>query len=391
MNNSSALRVLFVSHTYIVGVNQAKLNAIAATGEVEVGLLTPRRWQARSWKKRLELERPYSQLQLYPASVFPEGYTSGYLHSPLRVWQTLQAFQPDLIQVEQEVTAVSAFEMALWSRLYGIPLSVFCWENMDKPLSPLRRSMRQFVLQTADLLLPGNQEGAELVRKWGYTGRLEVMPQLGVDTQLFTPNPQKTKDSVLRIGYVGRLVYQKGIDLLFTAAKQLRDRGHACEIILCGTGLEEDQLKQEAIAQGIADCVTWQGAVRHDEVPAKMRQFDLLVLPSRSDVGWKEQFGHVLIEAMATGIPVIGSTCGEIPNVVGRADLVFPEGDAEGLAAILERMICETDWWQAAGEYSLQRVNQLYTHEVIADRLVRLWRTVLTAKQPVYSRHSQLS
>jgi glycosyltransferase involved in cell wall biosynthesis len=85
----------------------------------------------------------------------------------------------------------------------------------------------------------------------------------------------------------------------------------------------------------------------------------------------------VLIEAMAMGVPVIGSTSGEIPNVIGRPDLVFPEGDAQRLAAILERMIREPEWREEAGRYGMTRVYQHYTHERIAERLVSLWQNLL--------------
>ncbi|BCX08069.1 MAG: hypothetical protein KatS3mg066_1928 [Fischerella sp.] len=74
---------------------------------------------------------------------------------------------------------------------------------------------------------------------------------------------------------------------------------------------------------------------------------------------------------------MLGSTCGEIPNVIGRPDLVFPQEDSEALTAILERMIREPDWWKAAGEYSLQRVQQQYTHQSIAQKLVNLWHQVV--------------
>ena len=77
------------------------------------------------------------------------------------------------------------------------------------------------------------------------------------------------------------------------------------------------------------------------------------------------------------GIPVIGSNSGEIPHVIGRADLVFPEEDANALADILARAIEDTPWRQEAGCYGMNRVQQLYTHDRIAQRLIALWQTVL--------------
>lgn len=85
----------------------------------------------------------------------------------------------------------------------------------------------------------------------------------------------------------------------------------------------------------------------------------------------------MLIEAMSMGIPVIGSNSGEIANVIGRADLVFPEENASLLADLLARLINDPQWRQEAGRYGLTRVHQLYSHDRIAQRLIVLWHRVL--------------
>lgn len=379
---NSCLRVLFVSHTYVVGVNQGKLNAIAATGQATVGLLVPAKWQALAWGKRFEIEKPYPNIQIYPAKVWFEGKVGAYFYPPWVIQQAIADFCPDIIQVEQEVFSVSAFELALWARFTGKPLVLFCWENRERKLSNFRNRLRQFVLNTAQLIVAGNLEGEELLRRWGYTGLIEVMPQMGVDTALFNPGLRQPKNhQQLIIGFVGRLAHHKGIDVLIAAVSQLRDRGHECQVVLCGSGPDEELLRQEAQKHNVADLIVWRGGVRHDEVPQEMSKFDVLVLPSRSVPDWKEQFGHVLIEAMAMGIPAVGSNCGEIPNVIGRPDLVFSEGDARQLAAILERMICDLAWRQELEQDSLDRARQHYTHERIAERSLDLWRKAIEQKK----------
>lgn len=375
--DSARLRVLFVSHTYIVGLNQGKLNAIAETGVVEVGLLVPQKWEAPQWNKQLELESPYPAIQTYSAPIWFSGRAGAYFYSPLAVLNTINHFRPDIIQVEQEVFSLSAFEIALFAKLFGKPLVLFGWENMARQLSPLRQWIRQFVFNTTQLILAGNHEGAEIMKQWGFKKPIEVMPQMGVDTTVFAPPSPKSATARLTIGFVGRLSHHKGIDLLIEAACILRDRGHDFQITLCGSGSDEATFQGTVNQYSLNDQFVWRGGVRHDEVPQEMAQFDVVVLPSRTIKTWKEQFGHVLIEAMAMGIPVVGSTCGEIPNVVGHPDLVFPEGDASALAQVLERLICEPEWRQQAAQHSLDRVHQYYTHERIAQRLIQLWQQIL--------------
>lgn len=371
------LRVLFVSQAYVVGVNQGKLNAIAETDKVEVGLLVPSNWKALEWNRRFIVETPYPKIKVYTAPVLFSGRGGAYVFNPLRIWQVVNDFKPDIIQVEQEVFSLCALEFAVWSRLTGKPLALFGWENMDRALSIGRSSVCKFVMNTVKLMLPGNYDGANLMRKWGYTGLMEIIPQIGVDTQLFAPKSRQTQNEVFNIGFLGRLVPEKGIDTIFNAVRHLQGKGLKCVLTICGTGYIEEALKNEAQKQKIAHLVIWRGGVRHDQAPAEITNFDVLVLPSRTSGTWKEQFGHVLIEAMAMGVPVIGSNSGEIPNVIGRSDLVFPEDDALSLAAIVERMIREPNFWQEAGQYGINRVQQHYTHERIAQRLIDLWEKVL--------------
>jgi glycosyltransferase involved in cell wall biosynthesis len=371
------LRILFVSHTYVLGINQGKLDAIIKTQLATLGLLVPDPWKAQGWKQIFDLEKPYTEIQYFPSKVIFNGRTGAFLFS---FWTTLNAilkFKPDLLQVEEEVFSLSTFQMAILARLLRIPMAVFGWENQDRKLSLPRRWIRRFVLDTASLIIAGNQDGGQLLRKWGYTGPVEVMPQMGVDMSLFAATARQRRTRELLIGYMGRLVHDKGIDLLLVAAQHLRERGHLVRVVLCGSGQDEVTLRQTAEQQGVADLVTWKGKVPHADVPLEMNQFDVLVLPSRSVPTWKEQFGHVLIEAMSMGLPVIGSTCGEIPNVIGRADLVFPENDAAKLADILERMIQEPDWYQEVSQYGINRVQDHYTHTQIAERLVERWTEVL--------------
>lgn len=370
------LRVLFISHAYVVGVNQGKLAAISQVAGVTVGLLAPSNWKALEWGRLLPLERPYPNIEIYAAPVLFSGRVGAYFYAPWVLWQVVRDFKPDLIQVETEVFSLCAFEAAILARMTGIPLAIFGWENQLRQLSRVRWQICQFVLNTAKAIISGNQDGAKVMQEWNYRGSLEVMPQMGVDPEFFAPAPT-TNSAIFRIGFLGRLAHSKGIDLIFTAVAKLRDRGIKSQIILCGSGPEEAALKQLAADLHIAELVIWRGAVPHSQAPTELSQFDVLVLPSRSTATWKEQFGHVLIEAMSMGIPVIGSNSGEIANVIGRADLVFPEENASLLADLLARLINDPQWRQEAGRYGLTRVHQRYSHDRIAQRLIVLWHKVL--------------
>ena len=386
---------MFVSHTYVVGINQGKLNAIAQLDDVEVGLIAPNNWTALEWNRPIPLENPYPNICLYPVPVSSAGKGGACIYSPWHVLRALKDFQPDIVQVELEVFSLGAFEFALWSRWTGIPIAIFGWENrIERRLPFLREHLCQFVLKTAPLIIPGNQDGADLMRKWNYAGLIETMPQMGVDPEFFSQHKRQTAlseksakhNQTFVIGYLGRLVHEKGIDVVFKALGQLRAQGLDCRVVLWGSGTDEAALKQEAQALQISEYVSWQGAVRHEQVPEAISHFDALVLPSRTMPDWKEQFGHVLIEAMAMGVPVVGSSSGEIPHVIGREDLVFEEDNDEELAKIIERLICSPAWREEVQQYGISRVDQQFTHQRIAERLVSLWQKVLASNKQTVAR-----
>jgi glycosyltransferase involved in cell wall biosynthesis len=377
----SPLRVLFVSHAYVVGVNQGKLQAIAETGAVEVGLLAPSNWKALEWNRLIPVERPFPNIKIYEAPVLSSGRGGAHLYAPWQIWQILKDFKPDIVQVEEEVFSLCAFEIAIWAQLHQTPFVVFGWENMERQLPLFRQKTCQFVLDRASAIIPGNEDGAKIMRQWGYLGLLEVMPQMGVDVLLFSPSSLKQTTNKCNIGFLGRLVPSKGIDVLLASISQLREKGVNCCATICGSGSSEADLKQEAENLGIQDCIVWRGGVRHEQAPQELSSMDVLVLPSRTTSSWKEQFGHVLIEAMAMGIPIVGSSSGEIPNVIGCSDLVFPEDNAQELANILERLAHDLDWRKEIGQYGIQRVHQLYSHQKIAERLVNLWHSILSPEE----------
>jgi len=104
-------------------------------------------------------------------------------------------------------------------------------------------------------------------------------------------------------------------------------------------------------------------------------------LPSLTRPNWKEQFGRVLIEAMACGVPVIGSDSGEIPNVIGDAGLIFPEGDIVALRDSIARMLADPERRARYAEAGRQRVLAEFTQAQIAAATVRVYREILLQQE----------
>ena len=100
---------------------------------------------------------------------------------------------------------------------------------------------------------------------------------------------------------------------------------------------------------------------------------DAFVLPSLTRPNWKEQFGRVLVEAMACETPVIGSRSGEIPGVIGDAGLLFQEGNVQELAACVRRMLDDPALYAQLAVKGRQRVLEHYTQEHIARQMYEVY------------------
>jgi glycosyltransferase involved in cell wall biosynthesis len=128
---------------------------------------------------------------------------------------------------------------------------------------------------------------------------------------------------------------------------------------------------------GIAGRTVFDGQIPSLEVPSYLAQLHVLVLPSRTRSNWQEQFGRVLPEAMVSGVPVVGSDSGEIPNVIGDAGLIYPEGDVEALRAHLQALMGDRALWHDMAERGRERVLAHYTQAQVAAETVAVYRNLI--------------
>jgi glycosyltransferase involved in cell wall biosynthesis len=137
-------------------------------------------------------------------------------------------------------------------------------------------------------------------------------------------------------------------------------------LLLLGSGEYREKIESWAAHKG------WPHRVRillakHAEVPRYLGCMDLLTAPSQTMKNWREQFGRMIIEAFACGIPVIGSDSGEIPHVIGDAGLVVHEDDVAGWAAAIERLLDQTEERDSLARRAFERAPR-YSVTTIAER-----------------------
>jgi glycosyltransferase involved in cell wall biosynthesis len=374
------MHVVMISKACIVGAYQKKLEELARLPGLQLTVLVPPSWKDDRGEQRLE--RVFTRG--YDLRVTPIRFNGRFhFHYYPHLAAELDALQPDLLHIDEE-----PYNLATWLAMRQavrrhIPALFFTWQNLHRSYPPPFRWWEGYNYRHAAHAIAGNHEAVGVLRAKGYTGPVDVIPQFGVDPELFSPPDAPRPPAPFIIGYAGGLIPAKGVDLLLRACAQLPP---PWELHLVGAGPEEPQLRALAASLGISDRVRWLGRLSSLAMPDFLRSIHVLALPSRTMPNWKEQFGRVLVEAMACETPVVGADSGEIPHVIGEAGLLFPENDSDALAAHLRRLQEDAQLRQELGQRGRQRVLARYTQARIARATYDVYQR-MSARPPDAATH----
>ncbi len=368
---NDTLHVVILSKALVVGMYQCKAEAIAAHEGIRLTVLVPPYWNDSRGAQ--PLERLHTQG--YTLRVIPIRFAGAYhWHYYPTLARELEHLRPDVLHVDEEPYNLATWLAVRHAVRLRIPALFFTWQNIYRRYPPPFSWFERYVYEHVRFAIAGNEEALRVLRRKGYRGPARVLPQFGIDPNLFRPMPEKRPVSQpFTIGYVGGLVPEKGVDLLLRAAARLPGEWR---VLIVGAGKMQRAWQRLARQLGIAARVQWLPRQPSHQMPSIYAALDVLVLPSRTRRNWKEQFGRVLIEAMACEVPVIGSTCGEIPNVIGDAGLLFPEGDVNALAEHLRELQANPDLRRELGIQGRRRVLAHFTHERIAAESVAIYRHI---------------
>ena len=158
-------------------------------------------------------------------------------------------------------------------------------------------------------------------------GKVFVSPSGGVDICYFSPSPNRSK--IMTLGYVSRIDNGKGWDDFLELIAKLNCKGYKVKGIIVGRGADEGKLLQMIKIKELFNYIDYIGPVAHDKLPKLYNMFDLFVFPTRRS----EALGLVGVEALACGVPVIGSNIGGIPDYIinGENGFLFKTGDIEDM------------------------------------------------------------
>jgi glycosyltransferase involved in cell wall biosynthesis len=363
------MKMLMVSKSSVVAAHHGKMEELAKLG-VDLTLIVPSHWG----NQQLEVR----QAESYKIRVLPCWFVSNlHLHFyPTAIWP----IDADIVYLEEEPWSLVTHQFVRLCVLARKPVIFTTWQTINKRYPPPFNMFERYAFQHAQAATAGNQEAMELLRVRGFSKPISIIPY-GVYPEVFFKRDVasvRQKLGVMNtfvIGYVGRVLAIKGIADLIRAFALLPS---SCSLLIVGDGDFRSDSEKLAQSCGVSSRIRWLPQVASLDVPDIMNAMDVLVLPSRTMSNWKEQFGRVLIEAMACETPTIGSSSGEIPNVIGDAGLIFPEGDISALTKQLKCLFDDPELRAELGRKGRARVLRDFTQQKMAQDLVSLCRIALT-------------
>ncbi len=370
------LRVVSITHSAVrSGAARMRYERLADDPTLDLTVVVPEVWHEYGQAERSEPSLTGLKIRTLPARLTRGGPAKWYLHHYPRLRETLRALRPDVIHLWEEPWSIVGLQA---SRIRDsiAPHAALVLEtdqNILRRLPPGFEQIRRHTLARADLLIARGEEALAVSRACGFTGASEFVTY-GIDPRSFFQRgpaaAARPRGGPLRIGYAGRMVPEKGLDDVLDAMRRARV---PVELELLGEGPEKAGLMARAAAMGLGGRVRLLEPRDAAGVADFMRSLDALVLMSRTTRTWKEQFGRVIMEAHACGVPVIGSSSGSIPWVVGSGGWIVPEGDGGALATLLDRLAAAPEEVAAAAATGQREVESRFSFDVVSADLRRAW------------------
>ena len=341
--------------------------ALAGSGKWDVTVAAPSR--LRGDLRTIELEPvPQERCTVVPLDVRLGGYPHLRFYSrairPLlrQQWDVVHCWEEPFVvasaQIARHVPAAARFVPATFQNIakrYPFPIASIerrvmaradAWIAFGETVHETHRDRKEYALKPSRVINPG------------------------VDLATFRPDPVARRD--IReslgwaphhavVGFTGRFVQEKGIATLLAAFAQST---MPWNLLFVGGGdmqplIDTLRLQHPSRVRAVS-------GVKHDDMPAYLNAMDLLCAPSRTTPWWREQFGRMLIEAMACGVPVVASSSGEIPHVVGDAGVLVPEDGPASWRDAIERLLSDGTLRDDYSARGMERARTMFDWQVVA-------------------------
>jgi glycosyltransferase involved in cell wall biosynthesis len=278
------------------------------------------------------------------------------------------------------VTALYAYFMAkLTAKKFTF--ITYAAQNIDKSYPTPLRMIEKFILKRSDGVWCIGREQEEILKRRGFQNHILKLP-LWYDSAVFRPlDRQKAKEELglredfsenrITIGFAGALVAEKGVFDLLSCLKNHFAPSDPLTILIAGGGSGCNEAKRQSEElKSLGFDIHFLGPVASSKMPQYFSLIDLFVVPSKSTPGWKEQFGRVIVEAMACGSIVVGSDSGAIPEVIDDESKIFGEGNIAEIATVIKRWAEKLRTQDSALKSQMVQKAEPYSDRALARRFI---------------------
>jgi glycosyltransferase involved in cell wall biosynthesis len=367
------VRAIIVSHLYADPANRAKLRSLAGLG-VALAVAVPDRWCSSDGVSYGTQSGDDGGFRVVPIPVRgPVGQPERLLWNASTLRRLVTDFRPDLLHIEEEPWTQAATLAIRLARRQVIRSVLSTAESLPRSYSIAQRFRRERNLRAATGVIGTNRLALALATKRRLAAPHLTLPQLGVSPPPAVP---RVSHPALGIGFFGRLVPERGLDLLFRACVGLAGKW---TLTVVGTGPSQEELERLAQRLGISARISWLGALPSEAVEDVWPRLDCVVLPARTTRRWVLTVGRAALQAMAHGVAVVATDSGALPDLIGDAGRVIPEEDVPALAAALQQLYADRSECERLGAAGRRRVLEQFSDDAIAGKTLAFWRSLASA------------
>lgn len=292
--------------------------------------------------------------------------------------QLMSEVAPDVVHVWSEPWSLASFQALRAHQTVIIHGAETRFSGAGRPTRPLRRLMLAFASRRAAGYAAWSHVGLDAAGPYFDHIPTAAIPPAIPDPSGFVTDRKKAwadrgMGPELALGFVGTLVYEKGPDLLISAVRGLKNRPMRLHVF--GDGALRDYLTRLASVDGR---IVFHGRIEHSEIPTIMAALDLLVVPTRDLPHSSEQFGRVVTEAMYAGTPVLGSSSGALPEVIGPGGFIFQANSVSSLQSSLNDILADRDRLTMIGQAGHASAVKRFSPSRCSSVLRDLWSDVTT-------------
>lgn len=346
------MKLLVIGHSLIIDSNRTFWAIFAKKNQATVDLVAPAEWSS-NLKKDIKFSLNNSDQtfnNLFKVPVFIKGNGSLFFYHPWSIFKIFYSNRYDAIFLNQETWTLSVLLIILIKNLSPnrqARLYLCVAQNLKKEhlkfLHPYERFISNFIHHFLYC-----SKGVEEVLRWkGIKTPCTYFP-LPYDDFSYKAAQSTKNNNLFLIGYLGRLSEDKGIPILLAACDQLQKEHFNFKLLIGGNGPLSEEVKSKSYVEFL-------GLIPHHLAFQFYEKIDCFILPSQTTRNWMEQFGRVIVESFGAGRPVIGSSSGSIPEVLGKLQWpwIFNESSSIDLVEMIKKLSKYLD--TSEGQLQLQK------------------------------------